>query len=54
MGSASLREVGIIAGPELPMTYPPLLDERCELSPEHNRGTMTIAAGLRRALEEIE
>ncbi|UVI34967.1 hypothetical protein [Brevibacterium spongiae] len=54
MGAASLRDIGIIAGPELPLSHPPLLDEKHELSPEHNRGTMTIAAGLRRALEEIE
>jgi hypothetical protein len=54
MGTVSLREFGIIAGPELPMTYPPLLETDPGLSPAHNRGTMTIAAGLRRALEEIE
>ncbi|WP_228281280.1 uroporphyrinogen decarboxylase/cobalamine-independent methonine synthase family protein [Brevibacterium pigmentatum] len=54
MGVASLREFGIIAGPELPMTYPPLLEDQQGIGPERNRGTMTIAAGLRRALEEIE
>ena len=54
MGVASLREFGIIAGPELPMTYPPLLEDQQGIGPETNRGTMTIAAGLRRALEEIE
>jgi len=54
MGVASLREFGIIAGPELPLTYPPLLEDQPGIGPEHNRGTMTIAAGLRRALEEIE
>ncbi|MGO0604333.1 hypothetical protein [Brevibacterium linens] len=54
MGVTSLREFGIIAGPELPLTYPPLLEDQQGLGPEHNRGTMTIAAGLRRALEEIE
>lgn len=54
MGVTSLREIGIIAGPELPLTYPPLLETTHATSPEHNRGTMTIAAGLRRALEEIE
>ncbi|SMX72742.1 hypothetical protein BI49514_00781 [Brevibacterium iodinum ATCC 49514] len=54
MGVTSLREFGIIAGPELPLTYPPLLEDQQGIGPEHNRGTMTIAAGLRRALEEIE
>ena len=54
MGVASLRGFGILAGPELPMTYPPLLEDQQGIGPERNRGTMTIAAGLRRALEEIE
>ncbi|WP_181276043.1 hypothetical protein [Brevibacterium oceani] len=54
MGVTGLRKIGIIAGPELPLTYPPLLETTHATSPEHNRGTMTIAAGLRRALEEIE
>jgi hypothetical protein len=54
MGTAGLRDFGIIAGPELPMTYPPLLETTNATSPEHNQGTITIAAGLRRALEEIE
>ena len=54
MGAASLRGFGILAGPELPMTYPPLLEDQQGIGPERNRGTMTIAAGLRRALEEIE
>ena len=54
MGPKSLRDFGIITGPELPMSHPPLFEAANQPSPEHNRATMTIAAGLRRALEEIE
>ncbi len=54
MRASDLRGFGIVAGPELPMTHPPLLGVANETDPDDNRGTMTIAAGLRRALEEIE
>ncbi|GAA1531577.1 MULTISPECIES: hypothetical protein [Brevibacterium] len=55
MGAKSLRDFGVLAGEELPMTYPPLLSSVDEDGAENiSKGTMMIAAGLRRAFEEIE
>lgn len=55
MSTTSLREFGVLAGEELPMTYPPLLTSvEGEGAKNISTGTMMIAAGLRRAFEEIE
>ena len=71
MGTATLRDFGVLAGEELPMTHPPLLtsvgvdgaadpagsDSGGSAGPgttNISTGTMMIAAGLRRAFEEIE
>ena len=54
MGSSSLRKFGVLAGEELPMSYPPLLHTSGQGTKNDSMGTMMIAAGLRRAFEEIE
>lgn len=55
MSTTSLRDFGVLAGDELPMTYPPLLTPVDGDGAENiSTGTMMIAAGLRRAFEEIE
>ncbi|SMX70959.1 hypothetical protein BANT10_00644 [Brevibacterium antiquum] len=55
MGATSLRDFGVLAGEELPMNYPPLLSSVEGDGAENiSTGTMMIAAGLRRAFEEIE
>ncbi|MDN6604310.1 hypothetical protein [Brevibacterium sp.] len=55
MGAASLRGFGVLAGEELPMAYPPLLTSvEGDGAANLGTGTMMIAAGLRRAIEEIE
>ena len=83
MGASTLRDFGVLAGEELPMTYPPLLtsvgapvgsgdtgesnapagsdagskepvDTAGPNAKNLSLGTMMIAAGLRRAFEEIE
>ncbi len=55
MSTRSLRDFGVLAGEELPMTYPPLLTSVDGDGAENiSTGTMMIAAGLRRAFEEIE
>ena len=55
MSAKSLRDFGVLAGEELPMTYPPLLTSvEGDGAKNISTGTMMIAAGLRRAFEEIE
>ncbi len=58
MGVRTLREFGVLAGEELPLSHPPFLPEtdsaRADSGAGLSRGHMMIAAGLRRALEEIE
>lgn len=68
MNASTLADFGIVAGEELPLGYPPLLETgaeaeadtaeqhsaESETTTDRGRGTMRIAAGLRRALEEIE
>ena len=54
MGTSTLREFGVLAGEELPMDYPPLLNTSGQGTKNDSIGTMMIAAGLRRAFEEIE
>lgn len=55
MSTTSLRDFGVLAGEELPMTYPPLLTSvDGDGAKNISTGTMMIAAGLRRAFEEIE
>ncbi len=58
MSATSLRDFGVLAGEELPMTYPPLLSsvegDTADGAKNISTGTMMIAAGLRRAFEEIE
>ncbi|RBP68003.1 hypothetical protein DFO66_101227 [Brevibacterium sanguinis] len=72
MGARTLREFGVLAGEELPLSHPPFLPVAGS-APDRpgvvsgagaasgagtgagiSRGHMMIAAGLRRALEEIE
>lgn len=52
MGRSTVRDFGVLAGPELPLEFPPFLGHN--VTENLNRGHMMIAAGLRRALEEIE
>lgn len=54
MGAATLHDFGIVAGPELPLGHPPLLDEHAPTTSDSSQATMMIAAGVRRALEETE
>lgn len=66
MNSSTLADFGILAGEELPLGYPPLLETGAdfaggsvagadsETTTDRGRGTMRIAAGLRRALGENE
>ncbi|MGO2816603.1 MAG: hypothetical protein ACTIA4_00875, partial [Brevibacterium aurantiacum] len=58
MSTTSLRDFGVLAGEELPLTYPPLLSsvegDTADGAKNISTGTMMIAAGLRRAFEEIE
>lgn len=55
MGANSLRDFGVLAGEELPMTHPPLLTSvEGDGAKNISTGTMMIAAGLRRAFEELE
>lgn len=54
MGASTLHQFGVLAGEELPMSYPPLLNAAGQGTKNDSMGTMMIAAGLRRAFEEIE
>lgn len=53
MSARSLSGFGVLAGDELPLGHPPLLDPAV-VPAAADEGAMRIAAGLRRALEDAE